>query len=148
MLRYPVKLTPDDNDTLMVTAPDFPELVTFGEDEADALVRAADALATVIKGRITDRQDIPSPSRRRRGQYVVGLSALTWAKLELYRAMLETGVRKADLARRLNMHGPQIDRLLDLDHDSRLDQIEKAALSLGRELHIELRPAARRPHAA
>jgi antitoxin HicB len=70
------------------------------------------------------------------------LSALTWAKLELYRAMLETNTRKADLARRLGVHPPQIDRLLDLDHDSRLDQIEKAARAMGRELHIEMRPAA------
>jgi antitoxin HicB len=37
---------------------------------------------------------------------------------------------------------PQIDRLLDLDHDSRLDQIEKAARAMGRELHIEMKPAA------
>jgi predicted RNase H-like HicB family nuclease len=48
-LRYPVKLTRDDNGTLMVTAPDFPEVATFGEDEGDALIRAADAIATAIQ---------------------------------------------------------------------------------------------------
>jgi antitoxin HicB len=52
--------------------------------------------------------------------------------------MLETNTSKADLARRLGVHPPQIDRLLDLDHDSRLDQIENAARALGREMHIEL----------
>ena len=56
--------------------------------------------------------------------------------------MRQTGTRKAELARRLKVHAPQIDRLLDLDHDSRLDQIERAARAMGRELHIELRPAA------
>ena len=140
-MRYPVKLAPDD-DTLMVTSPDFPELVTYGEDEEDALIRAADAIATVIKGRITDRKEIPRPSTPRRGHRLVTLSALTWAKLELYRAMLESGTRKSELARRLKVHLPQVDRLLDLDHDSRLDQIEKAARALGRELHIEMLPAA------
>jgi antitoxin HicB len=142
MLRYPVKLTPDDNGTLMVTAPDFPELATFGADEADALARAADAIATAIQGRISDREEVPPPSSPRRRQHLVPLPALVWAKLELYRAMLETGTRKSDLARRLKVHAPQIDRLLDLNHDSRLDQIEKAARALGRDLHIELRPAA------
>jgi antitoxin HicB len=29
MLRYPVKLSRDDNGTLLVTAPDFPEVATF-----------------------------------------------------------------------------------------------------------------------
>jgi antitoxin HicB len=49
---------------------------------------------------------------------------------------------KSELARRLNVHLPQIDRLLDLDHDSRLDQLERAARAMGQDLHIEMRPAA------
>jgi antitoxin HicB len=36
MLAYPIVLEPDDNGTLLVTLPDVPEAVTFGEDEADA----------------------------------------------------------------------------------------------------------------
>jgi antitoxin HicB len=142
MLRYPVKLSRDTNGTLLVTSPDFPEVSTFGDDEADALVHAADAIATAMKGRISDRKAIPRPSVAKRGHRLAVLSALTWAKLELYRAMLETGTRKADLARRLKVHNPQIDRLLDLDHDSRLDQIENAARAMGRELRIEMHPAA------
>jgi antitoxin HicB len=142
MLRYPIKLTRDSNETLLATAPDFPEVATFGEDEADALRRAADAIATAMQGRISDRQKIPRPSVPKRGQKLAVLPALTWAKLELYRTMLETNTNKSVLARRLQVHPPQIDRLLDLDHDSRLDQIENAARAMGKQLHIELRPAA------
>ncbi len=29
MIRYRVELTPDDNDTFLVTAPDFPEVITL-----------------------------------------------------------------------------------------------------------------------
>ena len=142
MLRYPVKLTRDDNGTMLVTAPDLPEVTTFGEDPADALLRAADAIATALKGRITAREKIPMPSVARRGQRLVALPAIIAAKLELYRAMQETKTRKAELARKLGVHGPQVDRLLDLDHKSQLDQIEAAARAIGREIHIELRPAA------
>ena len=142
MLSYPVKLTPDDNGTILVTAPDLPEVSTFGADKADALVRAADAIATALKGRIRAREAIPAASAPRRGQRRVRLPAIVATKLELYRAMIETRTRKADLARKLGVHAPQIDRLLDLDHKSQLDQIEAAAKAIGRELHIELRPAA------
>jgi len=142
MLSYPVKLTRDTNGTILVTAPDFPEVATFGVDTADALLRAVDAIATAIQGRISDGEEVPRPSMPKQRQKSVALPALLWAKLELYRTMRQTGVRKADLARRLKVHPPQIDRLLDLDHDSRLDQIEKAARAMGRELHIEMRPAA------
>jgi antitoxin HicB len=95
-----------------------------------------------MQGRITDRKDIPSPSAPRRRERLVSIPAIIAAKLALYRAMLETGTRKSVLARRLRVHPPQIDRLFDLDHDWRLDQIENAARAMGREMHIELRPAA------
>lgn len=141
MLRYPVKFTTED-DAILVDVPDFPEAHTFGYGEVDARRRAVDAIASAMLGRVTDGEEIPAPSRPKRGQPVVAIPALVWAKLELYRAMLETGTKKADLARRLKVHPPQIDRLLNLDHDSRLDQIENAARALGRELHLEIRPAA------
>ena len=53
-----------------------------------------------------------------------------------YQAMTEQGIKKVELARRLGWHMPQVDRLFDLRHASRLDQIEAAAAALGR--HIEV----------
>lgn len=142
MLAYPIILTKDDNGTLLVTLPDFPELTTFGDDREDALHRGFDALLTVIQGRMSDRETIPVPSRAKRGQRVIRLSALMEAKLQLYRAMLKRGIRKADLARKLQVHAPQIDRLLDLGHDSRIDQLENAAKVLNLSLEIRLVKAA------
>lgn len=141
MLTYPVDLEQDTNGTLLVTFPDFPEAVTFGDDEGDALLRAVDALETVLAARIGDRADIPAPSPAA-GRPCVVLPALTAAKVLLYQAMREGGVRKADLARRLGWHGPQVDRLLDLNHASRLDQIEAALAAHGKRLSIELADAA------
>ena len=43
-MRYAVTLAPDDNGTILVTVPDIPEAVTFGEDRDDALARAVDAI--------------------------------------------------------------------------------------------------------
>ena len=61
MLTYPIRLE-DDDDTVLATSVDFPELTTFGDDEDEALARAADALAEAIAARIHAGQDIPSPS--------------------------------------------------------------------------------------
>jgi antitoxin HicB len=72
----------------------------------------------------------------------VSLPALSVAKIALYEIMRSASVGKAELARRLGWHLPQVDRLLDLRHASRLDQIETALRALGRELHVEIRPAA------
>jgi len=139
MLRYPVKITHKDG-AVVVTFPDFPGVQTFGDDEPEALARAVDALETMLMGMIEDREEIPVRVARR-GRLVT-LPALTEAKIELYRQMRSAKVGKAELARRLNCHLPQIDRLLDLGHASRLDQIEQAFLALGKRLTLSLEDAA------
>jgi antitoxin HicB len=133
---YRIVLTPDDNNTLLVTCPDLPEVTTFGEDEADALLRARDAIEEALGARIAHREPIPAPSAGRGPR--VSLPALTALKVELYRAVSEDHVRKAELARRLGMHGPQVDRLFDLRHASQLGQLEAAFQALGRRLLIEV----------
>jgi len=142
MLRYPVTLTKDTNDTWLVGFPEVPEAHTFGEDQAEALARAVDALETAFMGYIEDREPIPEPSGRKRGMKLVTLPALTEAKLALYTTMRNQKIGKAELARRLNCHLPQVDRLLDLMHASRLDQLEAAFRVLGKQLAIQISEAA------
>ncbi|MET0427745.1 MAG: type II toxin-antitoxin system HicB family antitoxin [Microvirga sp.] len=133
-MRYRVEIEPDDNDTYLVTCPDIPEVTTFGRDRPDALVHAVDAIITALQGRINARQDIPVPANGA-GQWVE-LGALVEAKVELYRIMRHEHVTKAELGRRLRWHGPSVDRLLDLGHDSRLLSLEMGFRALSRELHI------------
>lgn len=64
--------------------------------------------------------------------------ALEGAKLGLYKAMTEQGIRKAELARRLGWHIPQVDRRFDRRHAGKLDQIETAARSLGRTVEVRV----------
>ena len=64
MLRYPIELEEDDG-TIMVTSPEFPELTTFGEDRTEALARAVDAFDEAIAARIHLGREVPSPSRGR-----------------------------------------------------------------------------------
>ena len=109
-MQYPVTLARDDNETILVSFPDFPEAHSYGDDAADALAHAQDALATVIDAYIKDKREVPRPSTRVARHHVT-VPALIEAKLALYEAMRSAGVGKAELARRLDCHLPQIDRL-------------------------------------
>jgi antitoxin HicB len=142
-MNYRVKLERDDNDTVLVDFPDFPEAHTFGDDEADALRRAEDALATVIDAYIKARRDIPRPSVPPRGPYVA-VPPLIEAKVAVYRAMRARKVGKAELARRLGWHLPQVDRVLDVRHNSRLDQLDAAAAAVGKRLVVTVRDVAKK----
>ncbi len=121
-----------------MTFVDVPEAITFGADEDEALLHAIDALETALSFYVESRAALPVPSKARRGQRTVRPSALDGAKLGVYRAMTDQGVKKAELARRLGWHMPQVDRLFDLRHASRLDQIEAAARALGLSLEVRV----------
>ena len=136
-------MEPDDNETLLVTCPDLPEVTTFGEDEEDALRRAGDAIEEALAARMARHESIPSPSPLR-GRNAVGLPPLTVAKVGLYQAMREAGIGKAELGRRLGWHGPQIDRLLDLRHRSKIEQIDQALRAVGKILVVSVQDQPRR----
>jgi antitoxin HicB len=150
---YTVTLEPDDNGTLLVTCPDLPEVTTFGEGVDDALLRAADAIEEALAARISRREDIPLPSARTRSELpdptlhrrsfnvppdLIQLPPLTTAKVELYRAIRAQGVSKAELARRLGWHGPQVDRLFDLNHRSTIEHIDQALRVIGKRLVVDI----------
>jgi antitoxin HicB len=140
-MRYPVELVHEDNGTITAGVPDLPGTLTFGDDEAEALVRSVDAIESIIIGMMADREAIPPPSRPGK-RPAVSLPALSVAKIALYDTMRSAHIGKPELTKRLGWHLPQVDRLLDLRHASRLDQIEAALRVLGRDLHVEIRPAA------
>jgi antitoxin HicB len=138
MFDYPVVLTAQPEGGFVVTFPDIPEAITQGEDKDEALLYAVDALEASLSFYVDGRKPLPVPSKPKRGQSVVHPSALESVKLAIYSEMITQGVRKSDLARRLGWHLPQVDRLLDLNHASRMEHLESAARSLGREIRLSV----------
>ena len=133
MLAYPIMLE-DDDEALLATSPDFPELTTFGDDREEAVARAVHALEEAIAARI---HDPPGTSPCRPGaRPMPALPTLTSVKVMLYQGMRDQGVGKAELARRLGWHMPQVDRVLDVQHRSRLDQMDAALGAIGRQIYV------------
>lgn len=117
--------------------------IRHGVDQHDCIERivkdrAVDALETALSFYVDDRKPLPTPSKPKRGQKTVCPSALESAKLGVYQEMMVQGLRKSELARRLGWHMPQVDRLFDLKHASKLDQIEAAAHVLGKNILVSV----------
>src|SRR5512142_2803345 len=143
---YPVELEevregPPEDHCVLVTFPDLPEANTFGKDRAVALASAFDCLEVALAGRIKDRSDIPEPSPAR-GRPTVAPGNLIATKAALYMAMRREGVRPAELARRMIIDQPSVNRLLDPRHASRPAQFDAAFAALGKRLVLSLENAA------
>ena len=143
MIAYQLETTPDDNGTLLVTCPAFPEVTTFAPNDSDELTSIAlKAIEEAIAARISEGGPLPrevKPAERKRHKGPsVKLPLLTALKVQLYNAVREAGVSRAELARRLGWHREQVDRLFRLDHASRIDQIEAAFKELHRDLDVRV----------
>ena len=125
----------------MVSFPDVKGASTDGATEPEAIANASDALIAALIGYITAREQVPRPSPAR-GRSTVILPPLVAAKLALYSAMLEQHVSNTNLAKRMGKGEPEVRRLLDLDHQSAIGQIEAALATLGKRLEITVRDAA------
>jgi len=67
---------------------------------------------------------------------------LSEAKFQLYSALRAQGIKKVELARRLKCAPSQVDRLLDIQHASKLEQIEAAFAAIGKKISVVVRDRA------
>jgi antitoxin HicB len=135
VLQYPAVLEKDDNDTWLVTFPDFDDAVTFGETREEALGHAVDALETVIISRMKHKLDIPAASEVR-GRPLVSIPPLTAAKALLYKELREQNVSIRQLAQKLRCEYPVAHRLLDVSRKTQVNEIAKAFQALGERVII------------
>jgi antitoxin HicB len=141
-MRYPATFIRQRDGGYTVTFRDIPEIVTEGDDEAEALVNARHALDTVLAWYIRERRAIPQPSERRRGQRLVAPSSLLAAKSALSVALARSGLSQRELARRMGCEVTAVQRLLDPKHRSRHDQLDSAFRALNAQLAVSLEEAA------
>ena len=126
----------------MVTFPDVPEAITEGDTIDDAMRMAEEALELALTFYTEASKDLPKPGLLKRGMRMVSVPALSEAKFMLYAALRSAKIRKIDLARRLGCTPSQVDRLLDIQHKSRLDQLEAAFTAIGKRLSVHVRDRA------
>ncbi len=136
-LEYPCILEEDkDAGGYAVSFPDIPEALTCGETFNEALGMAEDALSVAMTFYLEEDKDVPLPSRRKAGQYLISPSALMSLKVALREALKESGKRPADLARMMNLDFKGVSRVLDPNHATKLATMEAALGALGKRVLI------------
>ena len=126
-----------------VTFPDFGYGATQGETDDEAMEMAQDLLMLTIGDYMREGKPLPVAGRHRGPKYrPVELPALQRAKVDLYSAFLESGLKKAEFARRIGIPKTHVERLFSLRHHSRLDLIEAGFAALAKRLFVEVRDAA------
>lgn len=138
-LAYAAKFA-RDGDGFVVTFRDVPEAITEGDNLADALVHAEDALSVALAGYAKLGCDLPAASPPKRGERLIHAAPTLVAKVALRRALGDLALSPADLARRLGADHKEVRRLLDPDHPSKLHSLDAALRAVGQRAVLAVVP--------
>jgi len=135
MLRYPARFEPDDGG-FVITFRDIPEAITQGDTLEEARAMAADALLTAMDFYFEDKRPVPLPSKAKKDEELVALPASVSAKILLLSEMLKQKITPAELARRLHTRSQDVNRIVTLNHATKIDTIAAALAAMGKQLEI------------
>jgi antitoxin HicB len=138
---YPAKFEADENGRVMVTFRGLPEAATDGADLDEARTEAVDLLNSALMFRMKYREDIPTPSKARKGEELVAPEAAVAMKVALYFAMRQHGLTAADLSRRLGVDYREAQRILNPYHGTKTARMSEAIEAAGGHAVIDLQSA-------
>lgn len=121
-----------------VTFRDIPEAITCGETYSNAQTMAEDVLISSVDIYFEDNRPFPLPSKELKNETAVFMPEVVFAKVLLHNTMLEQGIKKADLARLINTNPPEVQRILNPYHRTKIDTISKALRAMGKTLTLTL----------
>ncbi len=139
---YPAQLCQYSEDEVVVSFRDVPHCHTSGEDIAEALLEAEDALEEAIAGHINRGDSIPVPSTPLAGEHLVPLPVDTAAKAALTMAFRASGLTRVELAKQLGVNDRVVRRMLDPRHGTSVNRINDALRVLGKQAVLEVQDAA------
>ncbi len=131
----------EDGDGFVVSYPDIPWAHTGGFTFKESLVLAEDCLVVALAHYVNHGEDLPPPSPYQEGQELLTVQPVIAAQLDLYTAMREQGISRAELAERLAVSSEDANRLLSLDYRTPIGEVMQALRAVGRDLAVSERAA-------
>ena len=133
---YPcnIKGNETDGDGFVATFPDVEGAITGGFTFREALINAEDCLVVALASCVDCGEELPTPSPYREGHELLTVQPVIAAQLDLYAAMREQNISRAELAERLGVGSDDADRLLSLDYRTPIAEVIKALRAVGGQL--------------
>ena len=131
---FPCNIRSDEEEGgwgFVVSFPDIYGANTGGKTFKESIILAEDCMVVALSAYIELGRDLPKPSPYQEGQELLTVQPVIAAQLDLYTAMREQGISRAELAERLGIGSADADRLLSLDYCTPIGQIAEALKIVG-----------------
>ena len=139
---YAARFEPGDESGLVVSFPDVPEAITQGDDEADAIKQAREALGLALLTYPRRRLPVPLAKAKGRGFVQIAVAPEVAAKIAVLEAFQRAQITQSELGRRIGKDEKEVRRILNPRHDTKLTTLTAALGELGQQLVIGVQAAA------
>ena len=136
MYSYPSLLRDNKEGGYIVSFRDVPEAITEIWSMDELQDTAVDALVTVLEMYFEKNRVFPEPSKPKKNEVMVALPLIVVAKMLLLNVMVSSNIRPCDLARKMHIKPQEVNRIIDLQHKTKLDTIDSAMRALGKSLQL------------
>ncbi|MDD1966962.1 type II toxin-antitoxin system HicB family antitoxin [Pseudomonas putida] len=121
---------------------DIPEAHSAGDSLEELLANVIDGITLALTIYVDQGRKIPQATQPENDQeHAIPLPVQAVAKIALWNEMCDRGMRVADLARKLGISHPVATRLVDFEHNSKIEQVESALAKLGKRLTVSVEAA-------
>lgn len=136
--NFACKFLKVEDGTEIIKCRDLPELLSWPSEGETLEQWARYAVEDCIAFRMGDGEVIPEASEPEDGEFVVKLTANEEAKILLHNEMVKGNVSRAEFARKAQMRLPDVTRLLNIKHPTKIDTVANALNVLGMELRLSV----------
>ena len=136
MFAYPALLRDNKAGGFIVSFRDVPEAITEIWSMEELQDTAVDALVTVLEMYFEKNRVFPEPSKPKKNEVMVALPLIVVAKMLLLNVMVSSNIRACDLARKMHIKPQEVNRIIDLQHNTKIDTIDSAMKALGKNLQL------------
>ncbi len=134
--NFPCQFIKVEDGTIIIKCRDLPELLSWPDKGESVETWAKHAVMDTLAFRIKDGLKVPYASKAKKGEFVVQLTPTEEAKILLHNEMLSAGVSRTALAQKAELSLPEVTRLLNLKHNTKIDSIASALNSLDRKFSL------------
>lgn len=129
----------EESGVYLVTFKDIPEAITQGYSLEEAYEMAHDALKVSMDFYFEDHRPVPTPSEFTASDHRISLPVSTTAKVLLLNTMIQQGVSRSELARRLNKTKQEVSRMLSSrGQQPKIDTVVDALAVLGKKVNFTI----------
>jgi len=137
--QYPIMLSSNEEGGYIVQVRGIPEINSEIWDMNELQETAVDALISGAEIYLDYKKEpFPMPEKAQKEDTLIMLPMSVFSKILLRNLMLTLNIKPIDLANKMGIKPQEVNRIMSLRHNTKIDTVHLAVKALGKDFQLEI----------